>query len=244
MASRQGNASASYSGTDSASGEQLSKVQEARVNALYPEIMKQWLALQNQAQTPFAQTLSEVGGQRADMGTAPNYPGITVGGVWNDDQIQQRVNAMRGANDAATGGEVRRLGEGAAGRGFTASSPLYQALTSNAQAKNLATNTQGENDLRWNAAEGNAGQLLRSQQADVARTGVMSDDDFRRRMAAAEDDTRRRSMALNYTAIGKQDNAATGNAMLAALGFYNRPTQYSKSTSRSGSASSGFGYSD
>src|SRR5574338_1702203 len=55
---------------------------------------------------------STVGGQ------SPASPEITVGPVWNQQQTQQRVNAMRANNDQRAQSQTRAAGQSMAARGF------------------------------------------------------------------------------------------------------------------------------
>jgi hypothetical protein len=112
-------------------------------------------------------------------------PEITVGPIWNDQQTDQRVNQMRAASDQTTAGNINRMSQSTAGRGFGTNSPLQQALQAQMQGANLAQKTGAENDLRWGAAEGNKKHILGTQKA--------RSDQFSDRMA--EDIERRRNMA-------------------------------------------------
>lgn len=112
-------------------------------------------------------------------------PEITVGPIWNDQQVDQRVNQMRAVSDQSTAGNIARMGQSTAGRGFGQNSPLLQALTAQSQGANLAQKTGAENDLRYNAAQGNRKMVLDTQKA--------RSDQFSDRMA--EDIERRRNQA-------------------------------------------------
>lgn len=97
--------------------------------------------------------------------TNGNSPEITVGPVWNGQQIQQQVNQSRAANDAATQSQQRQMQQQLGGQGFGSNSPLAAALGSGMQNQNLMTNTQNETGIRNNAAQVNAGQVFNTQQA-------------------------------------------------------------------------------
>lgn len=92
-------------------------------------------------------------------------PEIDRSAIWNEQQIQARVNQARAQNDQSMSGMMRRTGESLASQGFGSRSPLLASLMQNAFMQNLAANTGAENNLRWEAARGNADQLLASQTA-------------------------------------------------------------------------------
>lgn len=92
-------------------------------------------------------------------------PEIDRTGIWNDNQIQARVNQARAQNDQSMAGMMRRTGESMASQGFGSRSPLLASLMQNAFMQNMAANTGAENNLRYEAAKGNADQLLASQTA-------------------------------------------------------------------------------
>ena len=120
-----------------------------------------------------------------DVGQSGSGPSIDASPIWGEQQIQGRVNLMRGTNDAATAGRTRNMRQDLAGRGFGSNSPLAQALGVQMQGQNLATNTQGENDLRWTAAEGNKAHVLKAQTAQEQQyANRMQEDIERRRMAS------------------------------------------------------------
>jgi hypothetical protein len=64
-----------------------------------------------------------------DIGQSREGPAIDASPIWGEQQIQGRVNQMRGTNDAATAGRQRQMQQQVAGRGFGSQSPLAQALT-------------------------------------------------------------------------------------------------------------------
>jgi hypothetical protein len=114
-------------------------------------------------------------------------PPISIGPIWGPQQIDERVNLMRAGNDATAAGQMSQQREDLAGRGFsTVNSPLAMELARRTQAQNMATNTAGENDLRWNAAQGNAQHLLATQSAAQGFFRQMMDEDIRRRQLALQ----------------------------------------------------------
>lgn len=92
---------------------------------------------------------------------------ISTGPIWSPGQIQGRVNEMRGQNDATVQGQNRTAGQTLAGRGMGGSSPLLAAMGQANNLGGLMANTQGENNLRWTAAQGNAQQVLGEQTASA-----------------------------------------------------------------------------
>jgi hypothetical protein len=150
--------------------------------AKYPYELKQqrfqqifpWL--QNQLSGMWAQGPARAGG--GQIGTQPT---ISASPIWDQSQIQQQVNSQRAANDAATAGRIRSIEQSTAGRGYGAGSPLAMALGQMAQNQNLMTNTQNEQQTRWNAAQGNARQVLAGQQAQEAQFAARQQEDIERR---------------------------------------------------------------
>lgn len=110
-------------------------------------------------------SLTSGGGLATAGGQSPPSPEITVGGVWNPQQVQQQVNSARATSDQTTANRVRSIGQDTASRGFGSSSPLLQALQGQAYAANLGTNTANEREIRNNAAQQNSQQLLSTQSA-------------------------------------------------------------------------------
>jgi hypothetical protein len=108
-------------------------------------------------------------GKFGQPGTGGGFPGqppeVTVGGVLNPQQVQQQVNQTKAATDAATQTNIRGMQQRLGGTGMGAQSPLAQALTGQMQGQGLQTNTQNETNLRLQAAQQNAQNLLATQQA-------------------------------------------------------------------------------
>ncbi len=142
-------------------------LQQARFQAVFP-----WM------QSQVSSALS--GAERAGGQSGPS-PEITVGGVYNPQQIQQQVNAQRGTNDQTAASQVSKQGQSLAGRGFGSNSPLLQALSGQTMANNLATNTSNEREIRWNAAQGNAQHLLGTQTARENQFANRMREDIERR---------------------------------------------------------------
>jgi hypothetical protein len=101
----------------------------------------------------------------ASGGTVGPAPEISVGPVWNQQQVQQQVNSGRARNDQAAQTQMRETQNSLAGKGFGGNSPLLAALQNQTQMGNMAANSDMERETRWNAAEGNAGHVLDTQKA-------------------------------------------------------------------------------
>ena len=142
-------------------------LRQQRFNAIFP-----WL--QGQIGN-FGSNFATAGGQ------SPKSPEINVGGVWNPQQIQQRVNAARSQNDQAMRTMQRGQQEQLGGQGFGANSPLLAALQGQTAASNLATNTANEREVRNTAAEQNAKHVLGTQSAREAQFASRQQEDIERR---------------------------------------------------------------
>lgn len=92
-------------------------------------------------------------------------PTISDAPIYNDQRIQEQVNATRAQNDAAMASRNAQLQRDAAGRGAGSRSPLVEQLMNSNYAQNLAGNTQAEQQLRFDAAGKNAQQVLAAQKA-------------------------------------------------------------------------------
>lgn len=99
------------------------------------------------------------------QGQVGAQPAISDSPIWSPQLIEQQVNATRAQNDQATAGRQAKLGQELAGRGFGSRSPLAMALGEAMAGQNLAGNTQAEQSLRWDAAQGNARHVLDAQKA-------------------------------------------------------------------------------
>lgn len=128
---------------------------------------------------------NQIGAFNGNMATAGGNSGqsptITVGGVWNPQQIQQQVNATRAQNDQSMQSQNRQQQQTTAGQGFGSHSPILQALQGQNFASNLATNTQAEQSLRTGTAQQNQQATLASQQAREAQFANRQREDIERR---------------------------------------------------------------
>ncbi len=95
----------------------------------------------------------------------PTSPEISVGPVWNPQQIQQQVNAGRAKNDQGTAAQGMATEEALAGKGYGANSPLLVALQGQQRMSNLGQNADLERQTRMGAQQANVDQILKSQQA-------------------------------------------------------------------------------
>lgn len=146
---------------------QANQMRQERFNTIFP-----WL--QNQIGS-FGSNMATAGG------ASPKSPEITVGGVFNPQQIQQQVNATRATNDRAMQSQNAQQTNKLAGQGFGANSPLLAALQGQNFAANLGTNTQAEQQLRTTAAQQNAQQVLGTQQARETQFANRQREDIERR---------------------------------------------------------------
>lgn len=229
--SRSRSSSSSFQNSDgsssSQSGDFYQPQQQAWINALYPQIQQRFQGANPQSaqNRPFSAYLEQMGGANA------SFPQINPTGVWSPEQIQQRVNSMRAQNSSDAGGQLRQTQQRLSGAGFQSQSPLYQELAGGIQGRALAASSQGENDLRYQAAQGNAANVLKGQELQIQSS-----------TAAADDERKRRAMALAGRGQDLETSSAQENALLSALGYYNRPLQrsssQSKQMSRGGSNSS------
>jgi hypothetical protein len=92
-------------------------------------------------------------------------PEISVGPIWDTQQIQQRINAGRAQNDQGTAGQIRDMEANLAGQGFGSRSPLRESLAQQAQMANMARNSDLERETRWDTAQGNKEHILDTQEA-------------------------------------------------------------------------------
>lgn len=116
-------------------------------------------------------------------GNSPQ-PNITAGPVWNPQQIQQQVNSTQAQNAAAAKSQQQQNQTKTAGQGWGSNSPLLQALNQGVGNNLLAQNSQAAQQIPWNAAQGNATQLLNSQQAQEGQWQDWNQADIARRQQA------------------------------------------------------------
>lgn len=108
-------------------------------------------------------------------------PRIDANPVWNPQQVQQQVNNQRAQNDAGLQSQERQNSQSLAGRGYGANSPLLSAMNQSASNANLIANASADRDTRLNAAQANAGQVLKGQQAQEGQYASRQQEDIQRR---------------------------------------------------------------
>lgn len=128
--------------------------------------------------SPTGNQFGLVGGQNTPQ------PPITAGPIWTPAQIDQQVNSQRANNAASASGQQQQLQRQLAGQGFGSNSPLLTALSAGAQNQRMAADQQADLDTRFNAASGNAKQLLAGQQAEESQWADWNQADIQRRQAA------------------------------------------------------------
>jgi hypothetical protein len=217
----------------SQSGEYYTPQQQEWINALYPQIYKRF-AETNGAPT-FGHVFNDVlaGYQRPDYRGSTTFPDVTAQEIWSPSQLQQRINDFRAYNDARSLSQERQIQQQLAARGYGSNSPLTQALMTNVRGQAYAANTKGENDLRWQTAQGNAEHLLRSQLARVSRAEAMDQSEFQRQQATHRDETLLRQIAAQVYGTNLNYSGNRENVLLNALNYYNRPHPFSTSVSTS-----------
>lgn len=138
-------------------------------------------------------------------------PTVSSGPIWNGQQIQGKVNASRGQNDAITGNRISSTQGDLAWRGFGSFSPLGAALAAQMGGQNLQANTANDQTTRWNAAEGNARHVQAGQIANAQASN-------------AYDAARNNLFGNMMQAQQGIDNGVTSqrNALVAAMADFNR----------------------
>jgi hypothetical protein len=148
----------------------------------YPYLLKQqrWEQI-----WPFAQNLlaggpgSWMSGYRG-QGQVGQQPTISDAPIYSQMDIQNQVNATRAQNDAALASRQAQLSKDMAGKGYGSRSPLAMALNNAMFGQNLAGNTAAEQQLRWNAAQGNAQQVLEAQKAREGQFASRQNEEIER----------------------------------------------------------------
>lgn len=216
--------------------------QDSQSGASYDDYAKQMRSYAGQA----VNAQLAAGNRPRSYGSATGY-GLGYGGqqaawrpvseapIWSGQQIDQRVNLSRARGDQALGAHQVQNQRDLASRGFaTANSPLLKQLNNAAWGQNLGAQTAGENDLRWNAAQGNAAQTQRAQMANQQAFGSASQTN-------AELDARRRSQLASM----QQQDAYAGSQdpnrvpLLQMLMQLAQPTPFSRQNSQQGNIAMG-----
>jgi hypothetical protein len=123
-------------------------------------------------------------------------PAIGRGPVWSGQQVQEQVNAARGGIDQQAASRQRGVGSQLAGRGFGARSPLAMAMQQQIGGQAMAAGADAERNIRFDTAQGNATQQLKSDELAQQQFRDVEDSDIRRRQAT----TQRQSSLLSALA--------------------------------------------
>lgn len=135
----------------------------AAQTSMYPYQLKQqhW-----QQVFPLLQSqMNSAGGGAGYFGAPTAGPAISSAPVYNGQQIQQQANLLRSHNEQETGGQVHNMNAQLGARGFANNAPLQQYMTAMYQGQGNAASTEAENNLRFQAAQANAKQVLAGQMA-------------------------------------------------------------------------------
>ena len=149
----------------------------------YSDIMKKLLGQMNQPTRMY--------------GMGVGAPQVNSGPIWNQQQIQQQVNAQRGQNDQGAATQIANMQGQVAGRGFGTGSPLAQALGSMFQMGNMGQNADTERQIRWDTAQGNAQHIQRGQIANAESAVGAGANAARMAGVQAEADNAQRNSYLN-----------------------------------------------
>ena len=168
-------AQAAHAGDQLAAAQLTQGDQMARFNQILPLLTGQLNNLNSGAYT--------AGGSNS---TAPP---ITTGPVLNPQQIQQQVNQSNANTDKSTATNIQQSNGNLGGRGFGSNSPLQMMLNQAAQSSGLATKTGNETNLRLNAANANASNLLNTQQALSNQWATSNQLDINRRTPIIQQQT-------------------------------------------------------
>lgn len=142
-------------------------VRAGEFNQLFPYLTSQYANL--------GKEFANAGGQ------SPPSPEISVGPIWNPQQIQQQVNKSRASTDATTANQQRQDQQSLAGRGFGGNSPLLQLLQSGRQMAGNQANQQAMSQIPYQAAQGNQQAILDSQKARESQFATRQQEDIARR---------------------------------------------------------------
>jgi hypothetical protein len=105
---------------------------------------------------------------------------ISSAPVYDENTINQRVNAMRASTDASVAAQNQKVANQMAARGFGTKSPLAMALQRGAFLGGLQGNTAAEENLRWAAAQGNAEHVLNAQKLMEQQRANLNQEDIER----------------------------------------------------------------
>ena len=175
------NSASNVAGIQAEASKYPATLAQGRFDRVFPFVQQQFGALSSQLGT----------GGSGGEGTGGFGPTISAQGVYSPEQIQGQANQLRAQNSQQAQSQTRTAARNLAGHGMSSQSPLLQALGAQYQGQAQQASTQGENDLRYQAAQGNATQQLKGQQAQEAQ--------FASRQQEAND--RRRIQAQQSSAL-------------------------------------------
>lgn len=119
--------------------------------------------------------------QKPSMGASAAAPTITQGGVWSDQMVNQQVNQAKANNAQQTATTLKQNQMKTAGQGFGSQSPLLAALNNAAMGAQIGQDATSEQNIRWDAAEGNADMRLQQEAQSSSNWAEAMDQDIRRR---------------------------------------------------------------
>lgn len=122
-----------------------------------------------------------IGGGGLVGGASGPSPEITVGPIYSPGMIQQEINAGRASNDQRTAQQLRGIERQMGARGYASGSPLQMALNQQARQQNMIANTDVGRQTRWDTAQANADQVLKSQVAREQQFASRQGEDIERR---------------------------------------------------------------
>jgi hypothetical protein len=117
-------------------------------------------------------------------GTNTPTPTISAAPVWSDQMINQQANESTAGLLQGAQSQQQALAQKYAGMGFGRASPGLLAQQSNLAAQARGAATGAANAIRWNAAQGNAAQVLKGQTAQQQQWQDVNQADIERRKTA------------------------------------------------------------
>lgn len=118
-----------------------------------------------------------VGGQN------PATPQVDASPIWSPRQIDQQVNAAKANNAQSADTMTRQAQTKLSAQGFGSKSPLLAALEGNIGQARMAQDAEADRGIRWDAASGNAGHVLKGQMANQNAAVAFNDADIKRRQS-------------------------------------------------------------
>lgn len=134
--------------------------------------------------SPLLQQLTGGGGTSGNGlvgGANPATPQVDASPIWSPRQIDQQVNAAKANNAQGADTQVRQAQTKLAGQGFGSKSPLLAALEGNIGQAKMGADAEVDRGIRWDAASGNAGHVLKGQTANQNAAVAFNNADIERR---------------------------------------------------------------